>query len=201
MAKRKQLPVPLLNERRVVDHIADQVASVLHRMNAQFSRERLASLLHDSLRRGDFTVTVKAVEAAERDGDWLADQVLRQTYAEMDTNHEPMSDQLRGFGQRAVLRPPVERKQGRTWYDNWTRDIGICTLIQVTCNDFGVHPTRSRSGRRERVHSGCSMVKQALERHRIHIEERTIQDEIWLGITGALVRAATREKFGNFILE
>jgi hypothetical protein len=189
------LPVPVLDEQRVVDRVADQVASVLHRMSTQYSRERLASLLHDALRRGDLLVTLNAIEAAERKHDWLADAVLRQTYAEMETNHEPMSDQLRAFGQRAVLRPPVVRKPGRTWHDNWNRDVGICTLIQITCIDYNIRPTRSRSARRDRIPSGCSLVKQALARNKIHIEEKTIQENIWLSLLGMLVRQSLSDQF------
>lgn len=183
------LPAVVFDEQRVVDYVARLAGELLPRMNAQFSRERLASLLHDALRRGDLPVTLNAIEAAERKHDWLADAVLRQTYAEMQNLREPLSDQLRAFGQRAVLRPPVERKPGRTWYDNWTRDVVICTLIRITCADCNVRPTRSRSARRDRIPSGCSLVKQALERHKIHIEERTLQDEIWFGLLGTLVQA------------
>jgi hypothetical protein len=152
----------------------------------------LAELLSDCLRRGDLAVTVKAVEAAERDGDWLADAVLRQTFAEMDTNHQPMSDQLRAFGQRALLRPPVTRGRGRDKYDDWARNIGICALIASACFEFGVRPTRSRSARRSHP-SGCSLVAAALVRNRINLDERTIQDKIWLGLPGALVRSALGE--------
>lgn len=195
------LPVPMFDEQRVVDQVADQVASVLHMMGTQYSRERLASLLHDALRRGDLLVTLNAIEAAERQGDWLADAVLRQTYAEMETNHEPMSDQLRAFGQRAVLRPPVERGRGRTWHDNWNRDVGICALIQTTCISFSVRPTRTRSGRRDRIPSGCSLVKQALARNKIHIDETSIQQHIWLGLLGTLVRHSLSDQFDLGISE
>jgi hypothetical protein len=182
------LPTVVFDEQQVVDYVARLAGELLPRMNAQFSRERLASLLHDALRRGDLLVILNAIEAAERKHDWLADTVLRQTYAEMQNLREPLSDQLRAFGQRAVLRPPVERKPGRTWHDNWTRDVVICTLIRITCTDCNVNPTRSRNARKDRIPSGCSLVRQALERHRIYIDEGTIQQHIWLGLVGTLVR-------------
>ena len=138
------LPVPVFDEQRAIDHVAFLAGGLLPRMDARFSHARLAELLRDHLRRGDLVTTMKAVVAAERDGDWLADTVLRQTFAEMDTNHEPMSDQLRAFGQRAVLRPPVQRRRGRNEYDDWCRNIAICILIQRTCAEFNVRPTRSR---------------------------------------------------------
>jgi hypothetical protein len=133
---------------------------------------------------------VKAVEAAERGGDWLADEVLRTTFAEMDTNHQVMSDQLRAFGQRAVLRPPVTRGRGLDRYNVWSRDVGICVLIVTTCLEFGVRPSRSGGGRRYRTPSGCSLVRAALAKNNINLDERTIQQDIWFGLTGTLVRSA-----------
>ena len=182
------LPVPVFDEQRAIDRVAFLAGGLLPRMDARFSHARLAELLRDHLRGGDLVVTMRAVVAAERDGDWLADTVLRQTFAEMDTNHEPMSDQLRAFGQRAVLRPPVQRRRGRNEYDDWCRNISICILIQRTCAEFNVRPTRSRNARRDRRPSGCSLVRQALQRHKIHIEENTIQQHIWLGLLGTIAR-------------
>jgi hypothetical protein len=184
------LPKPTLDESSVVDRLAAQVASVLERMSARYSHVRLAELLSDCLRRGDLAVTVKAIEAAERNDDWLADVVLRKTYAEMDTNHQPMTDQLRAFGQRAVLRPPVARGRGRDEYAVWSRNINICTLILSTCCEFNLRPTRSGSARRSRTPSGVSLVRAALARNGINIEEKTIQQDIWFGLPGALVRQA-----------
>jgi hypothetical protein len=62
--------------------------------------------------------------------------------------------------------------------------------VQWACTTFGVRPTRSRSARRERTQSGCSLVKHALERHKIFLEEKTIQENIWGGLPGALARHA-----------
>jgi hypothetical protein len=196
------LPMTVLDEQRAIDRLAAQVASVLRRMSADGSRKNLASMLCDCLRRGDLIVTIKAIEAAEQQDDWLADSVLRVTYAEMDTNHEPISDQLRAFGQRAVLRPPVKRGRGRGQYDNWARDNGICCLVIEACAAFNVHPTRSRAARRaDRIPSGISLVKKALERNKVFIEEKTIQEHIWFGLHGMLVRKAAAERLGlgNFV--
>jgi hypothetical protein len=184
------LPKPTLDESSVVDRLAAQVASVLERMSVRYSHLRLAELLSDFLRRGDLAVTVKAIEAAERKDDWLADAVLRKTFAEIDTNHQPMTDQLRAFGQRAVLRPPVARGRGRDEYATWSRNVGICVLIATACLEFGVRPTRSGSARRSRTPSGVSLVRGALARNGINIEEKTIQQDIWFGLPGALVRQA-----------
>jgi hypothetical protein len=185
------LPTPISDERRAIDHLTAQFAMLMPSMRN--SHENLARMLADCLRRGDLIVTIKAVNAAERHGDWLADAVLRATYADMANRGEPISDQLRAFGERAVLRPPVERGRGRDQYADWSRNNAICFMIQRACAEFGVRPTRSRSARRDRIQSGCSLVKKALERHGIFIEEKTIQDNIWLGLPGELGRRAMAE--------
>jgi hypothetical protein len=185
------LPTPMSDEQRAIDSLAAQFAILMPSMRN--SHENLARMLRDCLRRGDFVVTLKAIEAAERHGDWLADAVLRTTYAEMQNLRESISDHLRTFGQRAVLRPPVERGRGRDQYADWSRNNAICFMIQRACAEFGVRPTRSRSARRERIQSGCSLVKKALERHGIFIEESTIQRHIWLGLPGELGRRAMTE--------
>jgi hypothetical protein len=192
------LPMTVSDEQAAIAAVAEQVARWLPRMRN--SHENLASMLRDSLRRGDLIVTIKAVNAAERKDDWLADAVLRATYAEMQNLREPMSDQLRAFGERAVLRPPVQRGKGRNQYAYWSRNNGICFLVQWACNQFGVRPTRSRSARRDRLPSGISLVKQALEQHKIFLEERSIQDDIWFGLPGILARQAMAERRGEIFI-
>jgi hypothetical protein len=102
------LPMIVFDEQRAINRVAIQVATVLHKMSADASRETLASLLRDCLRQGDLIVTVKAIEAAEKAGDELADSVLRFTYAEMKNAREPMSKQLEAFG------VPHRMEQGRS---------------------------------------------------------------------------------------
>ena len=100
-SKTAGLPM-LLDERRVVDAIAAQVAILLPKMRA--SHETLTSMLRERLHRGDLNITMKAVHAVEHEGDWLADSILRATYAEMRNRGEPMSIELQSFGLKAVLR-------------------------------------------------------------------------------------------------
>ena len=148
-SKTAGLPMLMLDERRVVDAIAAQVAILLPKMRA--SHETLTSMLRERLRRGDLDITMKAVHAVEHEGDWLADSILRATYAEMRNRGEPMSIELQSFGLKAVLRPPLRRGRGRDRYAHWSRDAGICFLVLWVCAEFGVKPTRSRGARRDRV--------------------------------------------------
>jgi hypothetical protein len=62
-------PVPGFDEQRAIDRVASLVAGLLPRMSMRFSHARLAELLRDHLRPGDLVATMKAVVAAERDGD------------------------------------------------------------------------------------------------------------------------------------
>jgi hypothetical protein len=186
------LPMMVLDEQRAIDQVAAQAAKLLPTMNASASHEILAAYLRDALRQGDWSVTTKAIEWAEQKGDGLADSVLRQTCSEMGNLREAMSQQLDAYWQRAIQRPPVPRGKGRDQYADWTRNHCICVLILSTCLEFGVRPTRSRSNRHghKRIPSGISLVKQALERHNIYLEEQTIQRHIWLDLPGELARRA-----------
>ena len=58
-----------------------------------------------------------------------------------------------------------------------------------------MRPTRTGSTRHDRRPSGCSLVRTALAKNGINIEEKTLQNKIWGGVCGALVRAA----FGEII--
>jgi hypothetical protein len=187
-----KLPAVVLeDEQRMIGLMGLKVAIVMGMMNSkESSREWLATQLRERLRRGEFLITVKAIKAAEHQGDDLADSVCRLTYAEMANAHELMSDQLRAFGERAVLRPSVERGRGRhQWYDNWRRDSGICTLIKVACAEFGLDATRNRAARRAGHPCGTSVVTAALARNGMHLSEQTVHN-IWTGYMGELVRAA-----------
>jgi hypothetical protein len=131
--------------------------------------------------------TLKVIKEAEA-GDELSDHVLRLTFSQMLDAGEMPPTQLRAYGERAALRPPVKRKAGRaTWWENWRRNIGIATMVLLACERFGVEPTRSQESRRTRRPSGSSIVKAALERNGIHLAEGTVQN-IYEGVTGDVVR-------------
>jgi hypothetical protein len=91
------------------------------------------------------------------------------------------------YGQRAVQRDRHKRPPGRRWHDDLVRNIQICLLIGLACREFRVHPTRNRAA--NRTPSGISIVVAALARNDIHLNEVTVQENIWLGPPGELVRA------------
>jgi hypothetical protein len=60
----------------------------------------------------------------------------------------------------------------------------------LACREFGVWPTRNRAARRaNRTPSGTSLVVAALARNKVHLDEGSVQENIWLGLPGALVRS------------
>jgi hypothetical protein len=183
----------LLDETRAISRVAIWIATIRHRMEKEYSREWLETELRKGLREGRLTLTIKAVEAADN-GDEIADAALRIVYAEMAggtlSERGPGHLQVWAYGQRAVLRPPHRRPRGRRWYDDWVRNIDICVCIYLACCEFGVRPTRNRAARRaNREPSGVSLVVAALARNGIHLEEGSVQEHLWLGLPGELVRA------------
>src|SRR5262245_49680249 len=194
----KNLPAILVETERMVTEASAWVAQVLPTMGKNYSRERLETLLLQGLREGVLTLTIKAVEAAEKDGDEIADAALRLVFAEMagvmPAQREAGHLQVWSYGQRAVLRPPNRRPRGKRWYDNWIRDLDICFLIARASAQFNLFPARNREARRaNRNPSGISIIVAALARNGLHLEEDTVQRDIWFGLMGELAHRAMAE--------
>src|SRR5215831_18795796 len=77
------LPTGELDEGRAINRVAVWVSTVRHQMEQQYSREWLETELRKGLREGRLTLTIKAVEAADKHDDEIADAALRQVGAEM----------------------------------------------------------------------------------------------------------------------
>jgi hypothetical protein len=191
-------PLILADEQRAINRMAIAVAMVLHTMEKEHSREWLETTLRKGLREGLLTLTIRAIEAADK-GDEIADAALREVYAEMSGGALPERGpghlQVWAYGQRAVLRAPHKRPRGRRWYDNWSRNIAICILVQLACVEYGVDPTRELESRHaKRYPSGISLTVAALARNKIYIEEDSVQRHIWLGLPGELVQQIVAER-------
>jgi hypothetical protein len=186
-------PLTAADEPRAINRLALQVAAARHRWSKEFTREWLQTTLRRYLREGGLTIAVKAVEAADT-GDEIADAALREVGAELQMpllqrlDLAPGHLQVVAYFQRAGGRAPLRRKRGRYGqHDHWDRNIAICILIQLACERLGVGPTRDLNGRRTKP-SGISLVTAALGRNKIHLDEKTIQQHIWFGIWGELMR-------------
>jgi hypothetical protein len=186
---------------RAINRVTIWVAMVHHQMEKEYSREWLETELRKGLREGRLTLTIKAVEAADK-GDEIADAALRAVYAEMAggmlAERGPGHLQVWAYGQRAVLRAPHKRPRGRRWHDDWMRNMVVCILIELARIEFGVRATRNRAARRvNREPSAISLVVAALARNKIHVAEGSVQQNIWFGLPGELVR----QTFGPWVSE
>jgi len=193
-----RLPTGELDEKLAIGRVAIWVATVRHQMEKQYSRDLLETELRKGLREGRLTLTIKAVEAADK-GDEIADAALRDVGSELQTplvqgrELAPGHLQVIAYYQRAGKRPPHKRPRGQRWYDDWMRNINICVLTVLACREFGVQPTRNRESRRaNKDPSGLSLVVAALARNKIFIDETSVQRHIWLGLPGELVRSTFR---------
>jgi hypothetical protein len=182
-----------IDENRAIDRAAEWASMARHRMEKEYSREWLKTTLQKGLREGRLNLTILAIEAADA-GDEIADEALRTVYAEMAGGVLPQRGpghlQIWAYGQRAILRAPHKRPQGHRWHDDWMRNIQICVLIVSACREFGVPPSRNRENRRSnRAPSGISIVVAALARSGIHLYEASVQQNLWFGLAGELVRS------------
>jgi hypothetical protein len=183
------LPLRTLDEQRMIDVVATWVAKVRHRLEKEFSWEWLGTEVRKGLRAGRQPLTNHVVEAADK-GDEICDAALRDVAAELQMpllqgrDLAPAHLQVIAYLQRVARRAPHQRR-GHRWHDNWMRDIQICVLIDAACRVFDVRPTRNREARR--IPSGVSLVVKALERHKIHREEASVQN-VWFGLPGDIVR-------------
>jgi hypothetical protein len=190
--------VLLTDEPRAIDRVSTWVAILRHKLEKEYSREWLETELRKGLREGRLTLTIKAVEAADQ-GDELADAALRTVGGELQMPLLQRQDlapghlQIIAYLQRVATRAPHKRPRGHRWYDDWVRNIDVCVLTVLACREFGVRPTRNRDSRRaDKDPSGISLVVAALARNKIHLDEKSVQRHIWLGLPGELVRSTFR---------
>jgi hypothetical protein len=189
-----------LTEQQMIDYAdTSWVARVRPTMEKEYSAEWLETKLRKGLREGALMLTIQAVKAADTEKDEIADAALRQVYAEMVggtlAERGPGHLQIWAYGQRAVLRKPHQRGRGRQWYDDWRRNLGICFLAALACRQFNLFPTRNRAARRaNRKPSGISIIVAALARNGIHLDESSVQENIWFGLPGELARRAMAER-------
>jgi hypothetical protein len=192
MSSSKLTALPAIEQ--MITDMAVVVKTIFPTMDKKYSPERLEELLRRGLREGVLTLTIKAVEAAEKNEDEIADAALRQVGAEMMGGRIVEGEggvQIWAYYQRAGLRSPLTRPRGKRWYNTYIRDLEICFLIVLASTLFGLSPTRNREARRaDRNPSGISLITAALARNGLHLEEDTVQRDIWHGVRGELARLA-----------
>jgi hypothetical protein len=160
---------------------------------SRYGREWLQTELEKGLREGSYELASCAVKEADA-GNEIADAALRTIAREMLggalPERKPGYVQVEAYGQRALGQPPHKRPRGRNLHDNLVRDLIICHFIILACHDHGVLPTRNPENRgANRASSGISIVVEALARERnLHLDEASVQRNIWFGLAGALAR-------------
>jgi hypothetical protein len=194
-----RLPTGKFDEDRAIDLVATiLIPMLLHQLTPEFSREWLKTTLQQKLREGLLDLTTLAVKAADA-GDEITDAALRTVYAEMAGGALPRRGpghlQIWAYGQRAILRAPHKRPQGHRWHDYWMRNIQICVLIVTVCRELGVHATRHRDHHSKsgatRAPSGISIAVEAFARSGTHLHEASVQENLWFGLAGEVVRSVT----------
>jgi hypothetical protein len=190
----------VFDEKRAINRVSVWVSMLRHKMEKEYSREWLETELRKGLREGRLSLTIKAVEAADN-GDEIADAALREVGAELQMQLLQKRDlapghlQVIAYLQRAAKRAPHKRPRGRRWYDDWVRNIHICLLIvrprmpRVRCAG---KPQPGRAPREQRRTVGISLVVAALARNKIHLDEGSVQENLWFGLPGELVRGILR---------
>ena len=204
------LPTGKLDENRAIDCIAVLIPKLCHKLEAEYSREWLETALQKGLREGRLNLIRYAVQAATDKGDEIADAALRYVYVQItrkEIPEQPGHLYVRLYGEDAVLQPH-KRRPGRPWHNTWLRDIQLCMLIDFVRREFGVRPTRQRevrptrhrdAQRIKRAPSAISLVVATLERNGHYYNEANIQEHIWPGLAGELVRAdRTRASESDF---
>lgn len=87
-----------------------------------------------------------------------ADFALRELIAERTDRGEPLGAVLGAYNIR-LLNPLRPRRTGPAMADNFLRDVGISTLIDLLIWRFGLRPTRNTASTQA---SACSIAAQAL---------------------------------------
>ena len=177
---------------RAIDRIADWVSDKKHQLVKQFSLEWLETELRKGLREGRLTLTIMAIHAAEKHDDEIADAALRAVYAEMVGGTLPQRGpghlQLAAYGQARCCKRRSNVVAGSDGmilvpkYPNLLFDRA--GMSRIRCARHSYRETR----RADRHPSGISLIVAGLARNGLHIDEASVQENLWLALPGELAR-------------
>jgi hypothetical protein len=166
-----KLPVPI-DEKAAVEVIVGWIGLVAERMTSERGRQDLRNHIRDRLLRQEAIPRMQVIAAAEG-GNVEADWALRELATEYISRREEMPTEVANYVQRALLRPPANRDQGRNVADTWERDIIIAIVVDLA--DFSwpeVALTRNRASKRPSI---CSLVSLALNKRGHPMGERQVE--------------------------
>jgi hypothetical protein len=195
-------PTGDFDEARVIDCVDAVVSTARYRMERKMSLEAIRAAIERLLREGKLTFTITTIQLADA-GDEICDAGLRTVGGELQIallqkrDLAPGHLQIIAYYQRAGQRAPHKRPRGHRWHDDWMRNILACWLIAIVERDFGIPPShnRERSVESKRGLSGIEIVVAALHRHGIELDETNVQENIWFGPAGEIVRASISDNY------
>jgi hypothetical protein len=113
-----------------------------------------------------------------------ADLALRELAAEMLDCKEQLPAVLAAY--TIKLLHPSPRLRGQKKATNLLQDITIATLIMVLIEQFGLKPTRSQIGRKQRP-SACSVVADVMAEAGLHRGTEGAVQQIWRHYSPAIL--------------
>jgi hypothetical protein len=199
MVAAARLPTGKFDENRIIDCIDSVVLTIRRRIEKEASWEAIRNAIERLLRKGQLDFAVTTIALADK-GDEICDAALWNVFADIVGGALPERGpghlQVLAYGQRAALRAPHERPpRGHRWHDKWMRNLLTCWLIFFVERDFGIGPSCNRGpkhDKRPRALSGISIVVAALARHGVELDATNVQENIWFGPAGDMVRNSAR---------
>jgi hypothetical protein len=166
-----KLPVPI-DEKAAVEVIVGWIGQLAERMTSERGRQDLRNHIRERLLRQEAIPRMQVIAAAEN-GNVEADWALRELITEYISRDEKMPTEVAGFAQRALLRPPANRDQGRDIADSWERDIIIGMVVDLAQFSWPEVPlTRNQASRRPSI---CFWVSLALTKRGRPMGERQVE--------------------------
>jgi hypothetical protein len=187
------LPTGGFNKDRAIKCLAIFISKMRYKLRAEwaakFSRHWAETTIIRKLREGRLDLAREAIEEATA-GDEIFHNALCFVAGEMDSRPEPPGLSLVwDYGKLEMELGTRKRRAGRPGHDNWVRDAEFTVIIWYICRKLGVPATRNRNARRaDKIPSGVSILVAALGRNGINLPEQTVQEHVWNGPRGRLVR-------------
>jgi hypothetical protein len=197
-----RLPTGGFDEARAIECVAVFCSRMLHKLTTpKFSREWAETIIQRKLLEGPLDFTREVVKEAKA-GDEVFHSALMHVYVQINRGglpEQPGYLDIRTYGDGAILQKP--HKYHRSGHDNWVRDAECCALIWYVYHHFrqhghGISATRKQKPRHaNRNPSVISIVVAALARNGVHFKEAHVQENIWNGSRGRLVREELDQEF------
>jgi hypothetical protein len=194
-----RLPTGGFDEERAIECVAIFCPRLLRKLTMpNFSAEWAETMMQQKLLEGRLDLTREVVEEAKA-GDDVLHSALMHVYVQINRGGLPERPGyliICAYGEAMILQAPPRRHRPR--HSTWVRDAECCALIWYVARElrqYGISATRNQ--RRRRRPSAISIVAAALARHGLHFKEAFMQEAIWNGWRGRLMREILDQEFGS----